>query len=184
MLFKKIRGLVKKIIFCAAVTDNIRTIASSASIDSNSVVGKYTFVGRYVNISATTIGRYCSIANNVSIGMGEHSLDRVSTSSLFYGSDEFRILTVKPCIIKNDVWIGVDSIIRRGVTVGNGAVIGANSFVNADVPDFAVVAGNPARIIKYRFSEDMRAKVLSSRWWDYDIDDAKKIISEFSNESA
>ena len=85
-------------------------------------------------------------------------------------------MTEKSCIIKNDVWIGVDSVIRRGVTIGNGAVVGANSFVNKDVPDFAVVGGSPARILKYRFDEPLRRKILASEYWLYAPDEAKKII--------
>ena len=177
-----IRQFFKRLIFNRPITDNILTLVSAATIDSNSSVGENTYIGKYVNITSATIGRYCSIANNVSIGMGEHRLDRISTSSFFYGNDEYATLTEGFCVIKNDVWIGVDSIIRRGVTIGNGAVVGANSFVNADVPDFAIVAGNPARIIRYRFPEWRRAKILASHWWDYDIDVARKKIAELLDE--
>lgn len=86
-------------------------------------------------------------------------------------------LTQKDCVIKNDVWIGVDAIIRRGVTIGNGAVVGANSFVNKDVPDFAVVGGSPAKILKYRFDESMRKKISASEYWIYEPDKAKEIIA-------
>ena len=94
------------------------------SIDSDGVstlIGTVGFTGR----------EYVSIANNVTIGAGEHDLNKISTSSLFY-DNAYDVLTEKDCIIGNDVWIGVDSIIRRGVTIGNGAIIGANSFVNQD----------------------------------------------------
>lgn len=71
-------------------------------------------------------------------------------------------------IIGNDVWIGVGSIIRRGVTIGNGAVIGANSFVNKDVPPYAFAVGSPARVIKYRFKKEMIEKIEESCWWQYE----------------
>lgn len=68
--------------------------------------------------------------------------------------------------IKNDVWIGANSVVMPGVTVSNGAVIGASAVVTSDVPDYAVVAGVPAKIIKYRFSEDIVNILLYLRWWD------------------
>ena len=76
-------------------------------------------------------------------------MDRVSTNTIFY-EDAYDDLTKKECIIENDVWIGTDAIILRGVHIGNGAVIGANSVVTKDVPDFAIVAGVPAKIIKQK----------------------------------
>lgn len=94
----------------------------------------------------------------------------------FHTGGGYNDLTQKDCIIKNDVWIGVNAVIRRGVTVGNGAVVGANSFVNKDVPDFAVVGGCPARIIKFRFDEETQKRIIASAYWDYAPEDAKKII--------
>ena len=125
-------------------------------VDNSSVIGDYTYLGERVSVTRATIGRYCSIANLVTIGAGEHDVDKISTNCMLSRHN----LTEKDCIIGNDVWIGVDSIIRRGIKIGNCAVVGANSFVNKDVPDFAVVAGNPARIIKYRFNPEIREKIL------------------------
>jgi acetyltransferase-like isoleucine patch superfamily enzyme len=86
-------------------------------------------------------------------------------------------LTAKPCTIKNDVWIGTQAVIRRGVTIGNGAIIGANSFVNKDVPDYSVWGGVPAKLLKYRFDEQTRNDLLASRYWEYPPEEAKKIIA-------
>jgi len=89
----------------------------------------------------------------------------------------------KKCIIGNDVWIGTNSTILRGVTIGNGAVIGANTVVTKDVPDYAIVVGNPARIIKYRFSETIAEKLNGICWWDFPLDIIKKNFALFqSNE--
>jgi acetyltransferase-like isoleucine patch superfamily enzyme len=151
----------------------------NTSVSCDSEIGKYTYIGGNVGISKTQIGNYCSIANNVSIGNGEHLLDNISTSSLFY-ENPYEILTKDDCLIGHDVWIGADSIIRRGVKIGNGAVIGANSFVNKDVPDFAIVVGNPAKIIRYRFSPNKIQQIISSKWWEYDIEEAKNIIDKLS----
>ncbi len=163
---------------------NETQIIEPAYIDANCKIGSYTYIGSYSNITKAEIGNYCSIGNNVVIGAGEHDINAISTSAFIYdGIDWYEELTQKDCIIKNDVWIGTQSIIRRGVSVGNGAVIGANSFVNKDVPDFAVVAGSPAKIIKYRFSDEVRTKILNSNWWNYNPENAKNIIANLNIEN-
>lgn len=139
-------------------------------------IGEYTYIGYNGMITSSKIGRYCSIAGNVSIGIGEHKIDRVSTNSVFY-KNPFETLTEKECIIGNDVWIGVNVVIRRGVTIGNGAIIGANSFVNKDVKPFEIVAGTPAKHVRMRFSEQQIQMVEESEWWNKDLDSAKNIIS-------
>lgn len=171
-LFKK---LFKKKPHCKLLGKHIEIGISR--VDKNSVVGDYTYIGNSCYITKAQIGRYTSIANNVTIGAGEHDLTEVSTSAWFY-DDPLKILRRGECVIGNDVWIGVDSIIRRGVKVGNGAVVGANSFVNKDVPDFAIVAGNPARFVRYRFDEEVRAEISASKWWEKDLPEAKEIIKK------
>lgn len=148
------------------------SIMERTILSGDNRIGEYTYIGFNCMITTATIGRYCSIANNVSIGNGEHKINRVSTSSLFY-KDAFATLTEKDCIIGNDVWIGSDSIIRRGTAIGNGAIIGANSFVNKDVVPFSIVAGNPAKFIKMRFSEEQIEKINKSEYWNMDIEAAK-----------
>ncbi|PCH99055.1 MAG: chloramphenicol acetyltransferase [Rhodobacteraceae bacterium] len=151
------------------------SIGRYSQVSKDTVIGDHTYIGRHCSIGKTHIGRYVSIANNVSIGNGEHSLQRISTNSVFY-EDAYAELTQGDCIIEADAWIAVDAIIRRGVTIGIGAVVGANSFVNSDVPAFAIVVGSPARIIGYRFDEQKRAAILASLWWDQEPDDAKETI--------
>lgn len=151
-------------------------IMEPAYIDMNCEIGNYTFIGRYSNITRAKIGNYCSIGNFVAIGPGEHEIDSISTSSFFTDGDVYQKLTQKDCIIGNDVWIGTNSIIRRGVVVGDGAIIGANSFVNHNVPDYAIVAGNPARIIRFRFDKKKINKIKKSQWYNYDLEKAKQII--------
>ncbi len=146
-------------------------------IDAQTIIGEYTYVGKNSTITKSTIGRYCSIADNTSIGPGEHHIVKISTSAHFYTGDVYEELTRRDCSIGHDVWIGVDSIVRRGVRIGNGVIVGANSYVNMDVPDFAIVAGNPARVIRYRFDEQKRAKISDSAWWDYDLERAKEILA-------
>ena len=164
----------------AIIGSNVAIMLGSF-VDNNCKIGSYTYIGYNCFLTKATIGRYVSIANNVSIGNGEHKLDNISTNSIFY-DNPYETLVEKDITIGNDCWIGVDSIIRRGVTIGNGAVIGANSFVNKDVPDFAVVVGSPAKIIKYRFSNEQIALINASNWWSKDIGEAKIIIKELEEE--
>jgi virginiamycin A acetyltransferase len=142
-------------------------IQRGTSIDSASSIGGYTYIGCYCYITASKIGRYCSIANNVSVGQGEHALDRPSTSSLFYPLAS-QTLTADECEIGSDVWIGVDAIILRGVKIGVGAVVAANAVVSKDVPPYAIVAGVPARLIRFRIPEERHQKMLACRWWELD----------------
>jgi virginiamycin A acetyltransferase len=151
-------------------------VMDGVSIDSASQLGSYTYVGSNTNITKSSIGRYCSIANNVSIGQGEHNLENISTSSLFY-SNPWNTLTAGDCVIESDVWIGVDAVILRGVKVGVGAVIAANAVVTKDVQPYAIVAGVPARLIRYRFPENYQKHILASKWWQSDLEGAKALIS-------
>lgn len=144
-------------------------------IDESTRVGSYTYIGRNVSISKTNIGRYVSIANNVSIGQGDHDLNRISTSSNFY-NDAGEELTSKPCSIASDVWIGVDAVILRGVSIGTGAVVGANSVVTRDIPAYSIAVGVPAKILRNRFTNEKISKILKSQWWENDLGTARKII--------
>lgn len=155
-------------------------IGKGSRIDGASTVGSYTYIGEYCSITRAKIGRYVSIANNVSIGPGEHPLDCLSTSSLFY-SDAYEELTRADCIIESDAWIGVDAVVLRGVRVGIGAVVAANAVVTRDVPDYAVVAGVPARVLRYRFAEKDRETLLASEWWFKDLLEAKSILAHLNH---
>jgi virginiamycin A acetyltransferase len=151
------------------------TIMEGTVTDHLTSIGDYSYIGRYCYLTKVKIGNYCSIANNVSIGQGEHNLNKISTNSIFY-ENAFKELTKNDCEIGNDVWIGVDSIIRRGVKIGNGAVIGANSVVTKDVPPYAIVAGCPAKIIRYRFEQEKINLIESSKWWIFPPSEAKNIF--------
>lgn len=156
------------------------TIANTAFVSHDSNIGHHVYIGYNGFITKANIWNYSSIANNVSIGMGEHDLDGISTNSVFYES-AYSKLTEKDCIVWNDVWIGVDVIIRRWVNIWNGAVIWANSFVNQDIPPFAIAVGSPAKILKYRFSREKIARIEASEWWnEKDAKKAKEVIEKLS----
>jgi acetyltransferase-like isoleucine patch superfamily enzyme len=122
-----------------------------------------------------TTGKYCSIAENVKFILdGNHRMDTFST----YPFREIRGWKEAPLcgwgknipIIGNDVWIARDVTIYSGVTIGDGAVIAGQSVVTKDVPPYAVVGGNPARILKYRFQEDIIKDLLETKWWELPIE--------------
>ncbi|MBU1158563.1 MAG: CatB-related O-acetyltransferase [Candidatus Thermoplasmatota archaeon] len=131
------------------------------------------------------VGNFCSISVGVRmLGGGEHPLNMVSTyplRTLLMRADgnNYDVKSKGPTSIGNDVWIGVDALILSGVSVGNGAVIGAGSVVTANVPPYAIVVGNPARIIGYRFSEDRIEKLLKIEWWNWSDEAIKAADAEF-----
>ena len=120
------------------------------------------------------IGRFCSIAQEVIFFMGgNHRLDWVSTypfngfREIWPEATEVNNFSRGDIVIGNDVWIGYGASIFSGLTIGDGAVIGAHAVVTKDVPPYAIVAGNPARILRYRFDEQTIAKLLELKWWDW-----------------
>jgi virginiamycin A acetyltransferase len=120
------------------------------------------------------IGNNCSIADNVNFVIDQnHNYISISTFpwNVALKWDVGWKLKVKgQIIIEHDVWLARNTTIRSGVTIGNGAVVGANSFVAKDVPPYAIVGGNPAKIIKYRFPEEQIIQLNKIKWWLWDND--------------
>ena len=150
-------------------------------------VGLYTHGGCFepwMVDPKTKIGRYCSIASGVRIVNHNHPLSFKGTSGLFFnptlGLCDRWLVDHNPLEIGNDVWIGANAVIMPEVNrIGDGAVIGAGAVVNRDVPPYAVVLGNPARVVKYRFSEEIIAQLLEEKWWEKDLSELSKGIVEF-----
>lgn len=136
------------------------------------------------------VGRYCSIALGLSFFGVRHPMEWVTTSSILYdvkkengfrsfvearhdfGCEEFEgtwpdnVRGSAP-IIENDVWIGKSATLARNITIGTGSIVGANAVVTKSVPPYAIVAGNPAKVIRYRFGENIIERLLRSQWWRY-----------------
>jgi acetyltransferase-like isoleucine patch superfamily enzyme len=137
----------------------------------------------------TVFGNYCSIAKGVKIFRANHPSNYFTLHPIFYNPVMGYVkkdMLERPAIqIGHDVWIGSSSIILPSVkNIGNGAIIGAGSIVTKDVPPYAVVAGNPAKLIKLRFSPDVIAKLEKSRWWNLNKDDLikrKEILEKIVN---
>ena len=151
------------------------------------IIGKYTLGGCFNPNQVgpyTTIGRYCSIARTAFISNRNHPIEFKSTHPFFYnrgfGYCKTDNVEYKPLIIENDVWIGHNAIIMPHVSkIGNGAIIGAGAVVNKDIPPYAIVVGNPARIARYRFSPETIEKLLQEKWWEKDIDEISKNIDDY-----
>jgi len=158
-------------VYDSLLLDNVRVDRNNLIIHSK--IGDYSYTGPFTVIMHSQIGKFCSISWGVTIGAGEHDHSKITTHDFLYNIgydlnngevayDRFE----KKMLIGNDVWIGTNATIVRGVSVGNGAVIGANSVVTKDIPPYAIVAGCPAKVIKYRFSEDIVERLQALKWWD------------------
>jgi len=165
-------------------------------------IGAYTGIyGNNSTIVSASIGRFCSLASGCIIGPAEHPTDFLSSSMVQYVRDlhqwdsfmetqegqprqapyaEFKMPT--HTTIGNDVWLGVNVFIRRGVTVGNGAIVAAGSVVTRDVPAYAIVGGVPARVIKMRFRDSLIERLMALNWWDWNVFSLAKL--DFSNADA
>ena len=154
-----------------------------------SSVDEYTYIGPNCRLIHAHVGKFCSIAGDYSqIGMGKHSINYLSSSSLFTAvkngtgrkwTDKASFDEYEDIYIGNDVWIGSSVKIMSGVQIGNGAVIGAGAIVTKDVPPYAIVGGVPAKIIRYRFSESTIRELEDSQWWNLPEAVLKENISLF-----
>ena len=167
-LLKKLRGAAIK---NSSIHPTSKIESGSQVVDSS--MGRYSFCGYDCQIDKCRIGSFTSIANNVVIGAAFHPLHWVSTSPVFYvGRDsvskKFSSFERNPSLqteVGSDVWIGQNVMIKQGVKVGHGAVIGMGSIVTKDVEPYAIVVGNPAHLIRYRFDDDLRNELIKSKWW-------------------
>lgn len=155
-----------------------------------SEINNYSYTGQFTIIQHTKIGKFCSISWGVTIGPGEHDYKRISSHDFVYNDhygikpknlDEPFNRYKKNLVIGNDVWIGANSTILRGVTIGNGAVIGANAIVNKDIPPYAIAVGNPAKIINYRFSDNIIQKLEETKWWNFSHKKLQKHFFDLSS---
>jgi phosphonate metabolism protein (transferase hexapeptide repeat family) len=141
-------------------------------------VGDYSYFERHAEAIYTTIGKFCSIAANSRINALEHPLERLTMHKVSYRPNEyFRYLGVdeafrqrrqgKRVVIGNDVWIGHGAVVMPGVSVGNGAAIGANAVVTRDVGAYTIAVGSPARVLRPRFAPEIAARIEALCWWDW-----------------
>lgn len=161
-------------------------VSVTGQIRMSGFIGAFTYI-RNARLSAgvRSIGRYTSIAPGVVAGDGNHPTDWLSTHPFQHGDStlfnawsknkEFKFAKPQrglggPINIGNDVWIGTNAIILRGVTIGDGAIVAAGAVVTKDVPPYAIVGGCPARLIRFRFDQRTIDKLMDLKWWNFEAD--------------
>lgn len=195
LLFSKIKSIFKRnIAFSARV--EYSEISPKAKVWNHckvfhSSLGDYSYVGKHSSLVYAEVGKFCSIASGTLIGMGTHTLNKLSTSSVFTeakngtGQKWVARKEVEPfrkVKVGNDVWIGTRAMVMGGVTIGDGAVVGAGAVVTKDVPPFAIVGGVPAKIIRYRLPEEVVDEVLKHEWWSLPDEQLKEHIQLFQKD--
>jgi acetyltransferase-like isoleucine patch superfamily enzyme len=159
----------------------------------NAKIGTCSYVGHDTSLKFIEIGKFCSIGPHVKTGLGVHPTELVSTHPIFYSNmgqcglvlrarsifDEQRLT-----VVGNDVWIGAGAILIDGVTVNDGAIVGAGAVVTSDVPPYAIVGGCPAKIIRYRASPEEVAAMRRLAWWDWPSDKLAQRVESFNQSIA
>lgn len=155
----------------------------------NTSFGNYTYTGRNFVSWYCHIGKFCSISWNVSIGGANHDFNRISQHAFLY-AQQFGLLVENQvgynrfsdgCVIGNDVWVGCNAVICRGVHIGDGAVIAAGAVVTKDVEPYTIVAGLGAKSIKERCSRSLAERLIKTAWWDLEGEVIKNNFELFNS---
>jgi chloramphenicol O-acetyltransferase type B len=194
--------LRKNLVFGKNVSIGKNTLVSDTTIGNNVTIqhdcclinvrlGDFSYVASGTQLDLTHIGKFCSLGPQVLSGCGGHPIDLVSTNPVFFSTFTQSGVTFaeKDCfqdrediIIGHDVWIGARAFIKDGVKVGNGAVVAAGAVVVKDVPDYAIVGGTPAKIIRYRFPPEAIQQLLMIQWWDWSGEKLHQASEYFSKD--
>jgi len=183
-IIKKLRG--SSII--NSEIDKTSKIESGSNI-VNTTMQRHSFAGYNCEISNCNIGSFTSIANNVVIGGAKHPMKWVSMSPVFYeGRDsvktkfsEHKRDSIEFTQIGHDVWIGEKALIKQGVKIGNGAVIGMGSVVTKNIDPYTIVAGCPAKVLRKRFDDKIISDLMKSKWWAFNDDKLQQYAQYFAD---
>ncbi len=165
------------------VTIGARCMLHQVKLNGTIIVGSNTSINgpgtEFFSIqNPIIIGNFCSIARHTAIQEHNHDIKKVTTyyiqQRVFGEKIGIDAVSKGPVIIGNDVWIGTQSVILTGVTIGDGAIIAANSVVTENVAPYSIVGGTPAKVIKKRFSDEIIEKLLEIQWWNWDIEKIKR----------
>lgn len=175
-----------------AIADSV--IHPTSMVESGSTIirtqfARHSFCGYDCTFIDCDIGAFCSIAGGVTAGGARHPMEYVSTSPVFLDHRDsvktkyarHHYVWQAKTAIGNDVWIGEGVFIKGGVNIGHGAVIGMGSVVTKDVPPYAIVAGNPARLIRMRFEAEIVEALLKMQWWDLPDDELRRLAPRFQD---
>lgn len=157
------------------------------NIISNSYIEKGTSTQGNTTIRYSTIGKFCAIAWNVTIGAPNHDIHRLAMAEIDYifedeAHEHLKSFDNLECSIGNDVWIAAGAHVLRGVKISDGAVVAANAVVTKDVPPYAIVAGVPAKVIGYRFCEEQIKQLIDISWWNFSKEKLKRARPLFNGE--
>lgn len=166
------------------------TEIGARTVFAESTLGDYSYVVNDSNIIYTTIGKFCSIAAHTRINPGNHPMQRASQAHFTYrasayfedAQDEAAFFDWRrstPVTIGHDVWIGHGAIVLAGRSIGTGAVVAGGAVVTKDVPDYTIVAGNPARVIRRRFPEESAERLKALAWWDWEHAALRTALDDF-----
>lgn len=182
--------LIKKIQIPAQKNSQInkKSKVCSGSHIVNSRIDKYSYIGNFCTIIEVDIGKFCSIADNCIIGGASHPLNWVSTSPVFHEGknimnknfSKHKYETSRRTIIENDVWVGNNCLIKSGVKLSTGAIVGMGSVVTKDIGPYEIWGGNPAKLIKKRFDDNTIKALLESNWWLLSDEELKRNARYFN----
>jgi acetyltransferase-like isoleucine patch superfamily enzyme len=151
---------------------------------THSTLGEYSNISQQSLINKTVIQKFTSIGHGSYIGLWEHNREVTTHSFYLYETSGFFVKgytdydkDVIETSIGNDVWIGANSIILKGTKIGDGAIIGAGSVVTRNIPPYAIAVGNPAKVIKYRYSQEDIEFFLNLKWWDFSRSKIQEIVN-------
>jgi phosphonate metabolism protein (transferase hexapeptide repeat family) len=150
----------------------------------------YSYVVQDSQIVYTTIGKFCSIASHTRINPGNHPMERITQAHFTYRSSEyfegepddaefFDWRRDHAVTIGHDVWIGHGAIILAGRSIGTGAVVAGGAVVTKDVAPYTIVAGNPARVVRRRFTPEIADRIAALAWWDWDHEELRTALPDF-----
>jgi phosphonate metabolism protein (transferase hexapeptide repeat family) len=152
-------------------------------------IGDYTYIERHVEAIYTTIGKFCAVAANARLNALNHPMERISQHKITYRPNEYFVYAKvdkafrekrqnSRAVIGHDVWIGHGAIVLPGISIGHGAVVAAGAVVTKNVEPYAVVAGVPAKRIKWRFEKLIRERIIQLAWWDWEQEKLASAIAD------